>query len=379
MMKILHVCHEPLPSPHANAEQAVMTAVALAAEGARVHLLCPVPSHGAPSGWEQISGFYGVSGDSEGRLRLIELPGPRLWSGSTLKPWLDIAAARYGRRNGYDFHLVRDPIALAAALQAGRRTIFDSYRYDFHSDLRFWPWRAYCYRHQKLAGFITHSEMARQSLIKAGVTPDRTLVAHNGHDPSLLEPRLSKGEARRRLGLPQDRRRDKGTDGILPLARELPEVEFMIVGHITGSGPAGRLARRVAAFRLKNVRLVERLSPASLPPYLYAADCLLVPPSTAPLQKHKRTVLPMKVFVYMGAGRPIVGPRTPDLAEVLSHGHNALLVRADDVKAAVDGLRRLLRDPALQDRLAQNALADAETHSWARRAQRIVEFLHNQL
>jgi glycosyltransferase involved in cell wall biosynthesis len=388
MIKILHVCHEPLPSPHTNTEQTVMTAVALADDGARVHLLCPVPSHRAPSGWEQISEFYGVSGDSDGRFRLIELPVPRLWRGSTLKPWLDIAAARHGRRTGYDFHLVRDPLALAAALAAGCRTVFESYRFDLNSDARYGPWRAFCYRHRHLAGFITHSEMARQSLLKSGVSPDRTLVAHNGHDPSLLEPRLSKDEARRRLGLPQDRRivvyagrvgKDKGTDGILPLARELPGVEFLVVGHIPGSGAARRLARRVSAFRLNNVRLVERVPPASVAPYLYAADCLLIPPSTAPLQKHKRTVLPMKVFRYMAAGRPILGPRTPDVAEVLSDGRNALLVHAEDVSAAAQGLQRLLGDDALQRGLAHNALADSYNHSWARRAQRIIEFLRNRL
>jgi glycosyltransferase involved in cell wall biosynthesis len=151
------------------------------------------------------------------------------------------------------------------------------------------------------------------------------------------------------------------------------------VGHIPGSRPAERLARRVAAFRLGNVRLVERVPPASLAPYLYAADCLLIPPSMAPLHKHKRTVLPMKVFRYMAAGRPILGPKTPDVAEVLSDEHNALLVQADDVMSAAAGLRRLLGDDALQRRLAENALIESQRHSWARRAGRIIKFLRSRL
>ena len=387
-MKILHVCHEPLPSPHTNAEQTVMTAVALAAQGARVDLLCPVPSHHPPSGWERIAAFYGVPRAAGGGFRLIELPGPRLCRGPTLRPWLDIAAARYGRQDGYDFHLVRDPLALTAALTAGRRTAFDSYRYDLHSNLRYWPWRTYCYRHRRLAGFITHSAMARQALLSAGVAPDRTLVAHNGSDPGLLEPRLSKADARRLVGLPQDRSivvyagrvgRDKGTDGILLLARELPEVEFLVVGHIPGSFPASRLSRKASALGLENVRLIARVPPSSLAPYLYAADCLIIPPLTAPLHEHKRTVLPMKVFLYMAAGRPILGPQLPDIAEVLRDGHNALLVRPDDYRAAAQGLRRLLGDDALQRALTETALIESQSHSWAQRAQRIIGFLKSRL
>jgi starch synthase len=387
-MKLLHVCHEPLPSPHTNAEQTVMTAAALAAGGTRVDLLCPVPSHETPSGWDRIAAFYGLREQPGDGLRLIELLGPRLCRGPALRSWLDIRAARFGRNEGYDFLLVRDPLALTAALSAGRRTVFDSYRYDLHRDLRYWPWRTYCYRHRQLAGFITHSTMARQALLDTGVAPDRTLVAYNGIDPGLLEPRLSKPAARGQLGLPQDRSivayagrvgRDKGTDGILLLARELPEVEFLIVGHIPRSSPGIRLSHKTSLLGLENVRLIARVPPSALAPYLYAADCLIIPPVTAPLHEHKRTVLPIKVFLYMGAGRPILGPRTPDVAEVLRDGHNALLVQPDDVEAATESLRRLLGDNTLQRALAENALVDSRNYSWARRAELIAQFLRSRL
>jgi glycosyltransferase involved in cell wall biosynthesis len=383
-MKILHVCHEPLPSHHTNTEQTVRTAAALATEGAQVDLLCPVPSHQQPGGWERIAAFYGITKPAGNGLRIMELPGPRWCRGNALRPWLDFAAGRFGRDAGYDFQLVRDPLALTTSLRAGRRTVFDSYRYDLHSELRYWPWRAYCYRHHKLAGFIAHSEIARQAVLSAGVVPDRTLLAHNGIDPRLMEPRMSKADARRRLGLSRDRSvvvyagrvgPDKGTDGILSLARALPEVEFLMVGHIRGSAPSVRLSRSISSLGLENVRLVERVPPVSVAPYLFAADCLLVPLSAAPVRRHKRTVLPLKIFLYMAAGRPILAPRTPDVAEVLRDEHNALLVEPDNVTAAVLALRRLLGDSELQDRLAQNSLADTKKHSWSSRARKIVEFL----
>jgi glycosyltransferase involved in cell wall biosynthesis len=388
MIKILHVCHEPLPSHHTNAEQTVMTAAALSAAGAQVDLVCPRPVGRAASGWDRVSEFYGTGGATGDPIRLIELTAPWACRGRAVKTWLDIRAARFGRHDGYDFHLVRDPVALTAALNAGRRTIFDSYRYDLHTDIRHWPWRAIYYRHEKLAGFITHSEMARASLLDAGVERNRTLVAHNGHDPRTAGPQMSKSDARQRLGLPRDRDivvytgrvgRDKGTDCLPLLALELPRVQFLIVGHIPGSRPAKRLAQRISALGLENVTLIPRVPPSALSPYLCAADCLLIPPSAAPLHKHRRTVLPMKVFRYMGAGRPILGPSNPDVSEVLRDGHNALLVQPDDVGSAVRGLRRILDDETLRDRLARNALADAQDHSWSRRAQKIIAFMHSRM
>jgi glycosyltransferase involved in cell wall biosynthesis len=101
----------------------------------------------------------------------------------------------------------------------------------------------------------------------------------------------------------------------------------------------------------------------------------LIPPTSAPLQRFRRTVLPMKVFMYLAAGRPILAPRLPDVEEVLTDGQTARLVVPDDPAEAANALTHLLADRALQDRLSRNALALAAQYTWTARARRIMDFV----
>ena len=57
-----------------------------------------------------------------------------------------------------------------------------------------------------------------------------------------------------------------------------------------------------------------------LPAWLAAADVLLIPPSRAPLEQFRNCVLPLKLFAYLAAGKPILAPRAPDTAELLVDG-----------------------------------------------------------
>jgi glycosyltransferase involved in cell wall biosynthesis len=87
----------------------------------------------------------------------------------------------------------------------------------------------------RLAGVITHSALAHDAFVEAGVPAERVLVAHNGFAPSLMEPRLSRDEARRSLGLSGDRPLavytghvgpQKGTKAVVSLAAALPDIRL---------------------------------------------------------------------------------------------------------------------------------------------------------
>jgi glycosyltransferase involved in cell wall biosynthesis len=89
-------------------------------------------------------------------------------------------------------------------------------------------------------------------------------------------------------------------------------------------------------------------------------------------------VLPLKLFAYLAAGRPILAPAAPDTAELLSDGENALLVPPGDAGAAAAALDRL-REPALAARLGAAALAQSRALTWDRRAEKIETFLRDRL
>jgi hypothetical protein len=86
-------------------------------------------------------------------------------------------------------------------------------------------------------------------------------------------------------------------------------------------------------------------------------------------------VLPLKLFFYMAAGRPIIAGDTPDVREILRHGENAFLCRPDSPEALFDGISTLAADASLAAALAAQARLDSRQFTWAARADRITATL----
>jgi glycosyltransferase involved in cell wall biosynthesis len=225
--------------------------------------------------------------------------------------------------------------------------------------------------------------MTANAFIEAGVAPDLCLVAHNGFAPSLMYPRLDRASARQDLDLPIDVPLvvyaghvgpEKGTAALVSMAAHLPSARFVIVGTEPGSPTAAWAAEAARRAGAANVMLRPRVRLSEVAAYLYAADCLVIPPTDEPLRRFRGTVLPMKIFGYLAAGRPILAPRLPDLEEILLDDVNACLVPPDAAEAAA-ALDELLTDRSRQDRLAENALAASRQYTWTARARRILNFL----
>jgi hypothetical protein len=87
-------------------------------------------------------------------------------------------------------------------------------------------------------------------------------------------------------------------------------------------------------------------------------------------------VLPLKLFFYLGSGRPILAGATPDVVEVLQHDRNAWLSPPDDLNGLIAGLRRLTGDAALANRLAAAAHNDSQSLTWDSRAEKITAIIN---
>ena len=101
----------------------------------------------------------------------------------------------------------------------------------------------------------------------------------------------------------------------------------------------------------------------------------MLPPTAKPLGTHGGAVLPIKTFSYLAAGRAILGPKLPDISEVLVDGRNACLVPPDDPTNAAVLLRELLSDENHLKRLSKEACRTASELTWDARAERIKSWL----
>lgn len=372
-MNILYAYDTPMPDTGADTEQVVNNVAALARAGHKMSLLLPGAVAGAGNA-QALKDYYHVSG--EFALHLLKwrwhgVRGAEKWSFARRAPSHPAALQS-------DLVYTRNLPGAWSMLRAGRHVVYEHFRPWGDQIPPLQPFLRAVLRHPRLRGAIFHSHHALESYRRLGIPDERMLVAHNGWDPERMAPRLTRAQARAQLGLPANQflavysgrmNLRKGLDVVLEAARAAPEIGFVLIGS-EGEGAVEQQARA-----LPNVRVVGWLKSRELPPWLYAADVLLVPPSLAPLERHGNTVLPIKLFVYLASGRGVLAPRAPDTAELLRHGENSVLVPAGDTAATVAALRNLAADPSLTERLGVGAFATAADLTWDARAAHITSFL----
>lgn len=377
-LRIGYITTRPVPSRETDTQQVLSTVDALGGAGVDVELIVPASYRrirGRARLEAEVRDFY----DVRRPFRLVPLwtlePSPI----QAERPAHALAAVLRARGRRYDLVHTRSRAAVTLCVALGIPVVFETYRRLGHDAPRLAALLARLARSRHLLGVVTHSHASADSLAAAGFPRDKLAVIHNGHDPRKLEPRLDRAAARAALGLPDaapialytgNVQPEKGLDVVLEMAARTPEVRYLIVGGKDKDLAA--LTDDITRRLLTNVDCPGWRPAAELAPYFHAADALLIPPAAGPLLDHGRTVLPMKVFGYLAAGRPILAGDLPDVAEILRHGDNAWLVPPDDPAAAAAGLRRVLGDPELASRLGASALATSEDLTWDARAGHLI-------
>jgi glycosyltransferase involved in cell wall biosynthesis len=148
----------------------------------------------------------------------------------------------------------------------------------------------------------------------------------------------------------------QGLDALIravPQVREtIPDAVFVLVGA-DSRNPVPLASECSSLINAGAMRMIERRPREEMPRYLAMADVLVSP------RVHGGN-LPLKIFDYMAAGKPIVATDIPTHRTVLT-AERAELV-APDAKAVAQGLIGVLGDPARASRMAAAAAAYAEAH-----------------
>lgn len=207
------------------------------------------------------------------------------------------------------------------------------------------------------------------------------LVSPDGVNLEQFQIRETKGEARKKLGLPMAESivmytghlySWKGADVLAEAVGKLgADVRVVFVGGIE---------KDVVSFKskfghIKNIMILGNKPHQDIPLFLRAADVLIVP-NSAKEKISRLYTSPMKLFEYMASGTPIVATRLPSLLEVLNE-KNSVLVNPDSPEDMARGINTMFSDVEHAATLSKQALMDVQQYSWGKRAKAILSFISN--
>lgn len=236
----------------------------------------------------------------------------------------------------------------------------------------------------QIDGIVANSFALAHDLVAGGFsTSERVLGTHMGVNLELYdELRISKTEARYKLGLPLDKKIAlyagkiywgyKEVEYLLEAAQLLPsDMEVMLVGG--RADHVQRFRELVLKKNLSNAAFVGFVPPRLVQYYQLAADILLLYyPSGMDLNKYRS---PGKLFEYMASGRPIVAADYPVLREILGEDPAAVLVPPDSPQLLAQNIKNLLATREKMESLATRALERVSQFTWEARAKRILGFI----
>jgi L-malate glycosyltransferase len=254
-------------------------------------------------------------------------------------------------------------LALSMSTQPKRARLVAARRVDFRlkgNALSRW-------KYDQVDRFICASEAIRKILLADGVAPARAVTVHEGIDLGHVAaaPRLAIHEE---FWLPHGSPIVGNVAALVPhkgqrhlveaaalVVREVPDARFVIAGE-------GEL-RPTLEHLIKHLNLEKHVILAGFRPDVLsmhkAFDIFVMSSITEGLGT--------SLLDAMACGRPIVATTAGGMPEVVQDGKTGILVPPRDDRALADGIIRLLKDPALRERMGTAGLALAEARFSAER------------
>lgn len=234
---------------------------------------------------------------------------------------------------------------------------------------------------KRVSRVVVITQGIKNTLIEKGIPAEKIIVAPDAVDLDMFDVRISRDDARKKLGLPIDKKIAmyiglfdawKGYITLLDASKELL-AENIVVAMIGGDD--ARIAALRAAY--PHVVFLGYRRYLELPENQKAADVLVIPNSARfPISKYFTS--PLKLFAYMASGVPIVASDLPSLREVL-HENNAFFAAPDDAHALAQAIRNALSHESAARQKAEQASSDVRQYTWDNRAQLILSHVSGLL
>lgn len=232
---------------------------------------------------------------------------------------------------------------------------------------------------KKCRGVVAITKGLKDFYENKGIPAGKIIVAHDGVDLGDFSKNFDKAEARKKLGLPLDKkiamyagRLDgwKGVETLFAASKLLPEVQFAIIG-----GETGQIARFKKEY--PDIIFLGQRHYRELAENQAAADVLVLPNTG----KNEVSVLftsPLKLFAYMASGRPIISSDLPSIREVLND-EEAFFAKPDNHFSFTERIKFALENFSLSQGKAQKAIEKVKRYQWKNRAEEILHFIKERI
>jgi glycosyltransferase involved in cell wall biosynthesis len=229
---------------------------------------------------------------------------------------------------------------------------------------------------------ITVTSYLRQQLLARGLTERQVTVISNAVDPGRFRPDLDGCPVRERYGAGEGDCLVGFTGAMSPWYRLVELVEefmrrFAQEPHmrllLIGDGPEREAVRRKIADLGcgERVKLGPRIPHEEVPGHIAAFDIALIPHC----DQHNS---PVKLFEYLGMGKPVVAVRTPGITDVVLHERHVLLADTGDLDGVIEHVARLAENREEASALGRRGLdLVLERHTWQRNAERTYAILQS--
>jgi len=218
------------------------------------------------------------------------------------------------------------------------------YEHHHHEDKKFAP---EIVNHPLFQISVTVADTVRDSMIQNGMPPEKVIRLHNGFNEIFLKRQPETAAVWRKKLLVEGREKlvvysgalskFKGIDLLIDVAKELPQIQFVIAG---GNESQVQAYQQLAQEKqVQNLTFLGYLPQNELSSLLQAADILAHPHCAG---KEASFTSPLKLFDYMASGTPIVATEIPPLMEFKSSPAIAGWCEPDNPKAFAQSVEQVL-------------------------------------
>lgn len=365
-MKLIYLANVYLPGVWAHSLQTMKMCEAFAANGLKVELVTGMKR----AKDDKIFSYYNI----KTKFKITKIPYFDLSAkGSSKINFLFrtisflLFARLYVIFKKYDILYFRTPLA---------GLLFNNFYLEVHwLPPRLKKWHSLSFK--KAKKIIVLTKFLREELIAAGVSGAKIIIAPDAVDLKEFCLDISQEEVRKKLSLPLDKKivaycgnfyfHDwKGVDILLESLQYLRGVVCLLIG-----GHEAEVKEIEQRFKAYDLFITGRKTHTEVPFYLKAADVLILPNKKGQAISEYYTS-PLKLFEYMASGRPVVASDLPSIREILSE-KNAVLVEPNNAEALATGIKKIMADNKLAEKIARQALADVRHYTWQKRAARIIK------